>query len=209
MKKIVSSLHKIASDLEKTALDYNEYKKLHPNTKKTPSDPMFKENKPQQESQAPKQQAPNQQPKSEPKQESAPKVKKTVSDFTDAELDEIGFMPSYRKSLSDKEVLEEYNAKNKVDELVKSKKLNLSDYPDTAFTSILQDYKEKQNKGKLSDDDFEPENFYTAVRKHLSDKEVTPKTVREAIRVYHPDAKLTNDQISSVMNMYEKKQGWG
>jgi hypothetical protein len=27
MKKIVSSLHKIASDLEKNALDYNEYKK--------------------------------------------------------------------------------------------------------------------------------------------------------------------------------------
>jgi len=40
MKKIKDKIAELESKL---ALDYNEYKKLHPKTKKTPSDPMFKD----------------------------------------------------------------------------------------------------------------------------------------------------------------------
>jgi len=46
MKKIVANLNKLASDLEKlssqkTAISFEDYKKEHPNTKKTQSDPIF------------------------------------------------------------------------------------------------------------------------------------------------------------------------
>jgi hypothetical protein len=41
MKKIISKLNDIEHRLSKLAVSYEEYKKEHPNTKKTQSDPIF------------------------------------------------------------------------------------------------------------------------------------------------------------------------
>jgi hypothetical protein len=96
MKKILANLMKVADELEKTAIDYNEYKKLHPRTKKTPSDPLFKtEAQPDQGAKA---------PQSKPKKPKNEEVRSFVTKFNAKKY--VGEMEKLRSDNSFKKLPE-------------------------------------------------------------------------------------------------------
>lgn len=192
-------------ELEKKigGVDYDSYMKEHPASKKQRNDPMFTQ--PVKQPAAPAKAAPA--PAAAPaKQSPAPAAKKSVSDFSDDELKDLfGF--SDRKNITDAEALQEYNAKQEYENLLKSKKIAPKD-EDEYYSSYLRVKKRESEKPRP---DFNAGDYYNALHKHIGYNAdlLTPKYIREVVKKYFPKDRLSDVEVKHIIGMYEDRNRWG